>query len=63
MPSGDRSADAFVWFPGETSGTNIEGETIVIPSGDLTVDVTTLDTRVDTLSARLVASGVLPVGV
>lgn len=55
------------WFPGESDGIDGSGVTTASPPADVDSTEATareaVDTRVSTLSTRLVASGVLPTGV
>lgn len=54
------------WFPGETTATDGLGQATTIPTDEDSAEATArtaVNTRVTTLSTRIVASGVLPTGV
>lgn len=54
------------WHPGEATATDGLGQTTTLPVDEDTTEATArtaVNTRVSTLSTRLVASGVLPTGV
>lgn len=68
MAAGKQAETAIThWHPGEATGTDGSGITTASPPSDEDGTEATaraaVNTRVTTLSARIVASGVLPTGV
>lgn len=66
MSVGDNSAAARVWFPGEVVSINNQRQETTVPVDEDAAEATSraaVNTRVSTLSTRLVASGILPTGV
>jgi hypothetical protein len=57
MSVGDTTEDSVIWVPGESAGKDIYGETAALP---VDADTGEIDTAIDALHDRLVASGVLP---